>query len=99
MKTANLGLTGMEFATGIPGTIGGAIYMNAGAYKSDMGYIVSEVKLLTPSLQIITLYNKDLNFKYRSSFLQKNKDSSFVLTFILLKSILNLSKEWFGKEG
>ncbi len=85
MKTANLGLTGMEFATGIPGTIGGAIYMNAGAYKSDMGYIVSEVKLLTPSLQIITLYNKDLNFKYRSSFLQKNKDYICLEATIILK--------------
>lgn len=73
MKTAKLGLTGMEFATGIPGTIGGAIYMNAGAYKSDMGYIVSEVKALTPNLEIVTLYNQDLNFKYRSSFFQKNK--------------------------
>jgi UDP-N-acetylmuramate dehydrogenase len=44
MKTAKLGLTGMEFATGIPGTVGGAVYMNAGAYKSDMGYIVKRSK-------------------------------------------------------
>ena len=72
MKTAKEGLTGMEFATGIPGTIGGAVYMNAGAYKSDMGYIVSEVTVLTPDLEVITMYNKELNFKYRSSFLQKN---------------------------
>ena len=39
------GLTGLEFAAGIPGSIGGAIYMNAGAYKSDMGYNVSRVKV------------------------------------------------------
>ena len=64
MKTAKLGLTGMEFATGIPGTVGGAVYMNAGAYKSDMGYIVKEVKVLNPDLEIITMYNKDLNYKY-----------------------------------
>lgn len=72
MKTAKAGLTGMEFATGIPGTVGGAVFMNAGAYKSDMGYIVSEVIVLTPELKVKTMYNKELNFKYRSSFLQKN---------------------------
>lgn len=71
-KVSKEGLTGMEFATGIPGTIGGAVYMNAGAYKSDMGYIVSEIEVLTPELEVITMYNSDLNFKYRSSFLQQN---------------------------
>lgn len=66
------GLTGLEFASGIPGTVGGAVFMNAGAYKSDMGYIVSEVKVLSPDLKVITLYNKDLNYKYRDSFLRHN---------------------------
>jgi len=86
MKVAKLGLTGLEFAAGIPGTVGGAIYMNAGAYKSDMGYIVSEIKVLTPSLKIKTLYNKDLDYHYRSSFLQKNKD------YICLEAKLVLKK-------
>lgn len=71
-KVQKEGLTGLEFASGIPGSIGGAIFMNAGAYKSDMGYIVSEIKVLTPELKVKTLYNKDLNYKYRSSFLQHN---------------------------
>lgn len=84
-KTANLGLTGLEFATGIPGTIGGAIYMNAGAYKSDMGYVVSEVQLLTPELEIKTLYNDDLDFHYRSSFLQKNPEYICLEATIVLK--------------
>ncbi|HOO68074.1 MAG TPA: UDP-N-acetylmuramate dehydrogenase [Bacilli bacterium] len=84
-KTAKMGLTGMEFATGIPGTIGGAVYMNAGAYKSDMGYIVSEVKVLNPNMEIITMYNKDLNYKYRSSFFQKNKDYIILEATIVLK--------------
>lgn len=72
LKLARLGLAGLEFASGIPGTIGGAVFMNAGAYKSDMGYIVSEIKVLTPDFEIKTLYNKDLNFHYRCSFLQLN---------------------------
>lgn len=84
-KTAKLGLTGMEFATGIPGTIGGAVFMNAGAYKSDMGYIVSEIKVLTPELEVITMYNKDLKFKYRSSFLQQNRGYICLEATIVLK--------------
>jgi len=85
MKTARLGLTGLEFATGIPGTVGGAIYMNAGAYKSDMGYIVSEIKALSPELEIVTIYNKDLQFKYRTSFLQKNPGYICLEATIVLK--------------
>lgn len=68
------GLAGLEFAAGIPGTVGGAVYMNAGAYKSDMGYIVKNIRVLTPQLKIITLTNKELDFHYRSSFLQKNSE-------------------------
>ena len=64
------GLAGLEFASGIPGTVGGAIYMNAGAYKSDMGYIVENVRVLTPKLEVITLTNRELRFHYRTSFLQ-----------------------------
>ena len=74
MKTARLGLTGLEFAAGIPATIGGAIFMNAGAYKSDMGYVVHSVTVLTPELEVKTLSNKEMDFHYRSSFLQKNPD-------------------------
>ena len=74
LRVSRLGLTGLEFATGIPGTVGGAVYMNAGAYKSDMGYIVTSVKVLTPDYEIKTMYNKELDFHYRTSFLQKNKD-------------------------
>ena len=70
--TAKKGLTGLEFASGIPGSVGGAVYMNAGAYKSDMGYVVESVKVLTPELNIINLVNKEMNFHYRSSFLQSH---------------------------
>lgn len=84
-KASRLGLTGLEFATGIPGTLGGAVYMNAGAYKSDMGYIVSEIRVLTPDLKIMTLYNKDLNFHYRTSFLKENKGYICLEAKLILK--------------
>ena len=86
LRVSRLGFTGMEFATGIPGTVGGAVYMNAGAYKTDMGYIVTSVKVLTPNLEIKTMYNKDLDFHYRTSFFQKNKD------YICLEATISLIK-------
>ena len=86
LLTAKKGLAGLEFASGIPGTVGGAVFMNAGAYKSDMGYVVQEVKVLTPDYKIITLENKELNFNYRSSFLQKHPE------YICLEVIIKLKK-------
>ena len=86
MKVSKEGYTGLEFATGIPGTIGGAIYMNAGAYGTDMGYIVRSVKVLTPALNVITIYNRELNFHYRTSFLKEHPN------FICLEANIILSK-------
>ena len=86
MMAAKRGLTGLEFASGIPGTVGGAVFMNAGAYKSDMGYIVENVRVLTPDLRIIRLENKEMNFHYRSSFLQKHRN------YICLEVVLKLNK-------
>ena len=83
---ARKGLAGLEFAYGIAGTVGGAVFMNAGAYKSDMGYIVQQVKVLTPEFRIITLENKEMDFHYRSSYLQKNPG------YICLEVILKLAK-------
>ncbi len=81
---AKRSLSGLEFASGIPGTIGGAVYMNAGAYKSDMGYIVSKVKVLTNDYKVISMVNRECHFHYRSSFFQKHKD------YIILEATLNL---------
>ncbi len=93
-KVINLGLAGLEFACGIPGSIGGAVFMNAGAYKSDMGYIVSDIKVLTPSLEIKTLYNKDLNFHYRTSFLKEHPEFICLeATIILRHGDIKLLKE------
>ncbi len=85
-QTIRKGLSGLEFATGIPGTVGGAVYMNAGAYKSDMGYVVKEVKVLTKDLKVITMVNQEMDFHYRSSFLQKHKD------YICLEATFKLKK-------
>lgn len=86
LRVSRLGFTGMEFATGIPGTVGGAVYMNAGAYKTDMGYILTSIKVLTPDYEIKTMKNKELDFHYRSSFLQNNKD------YICLEATISLIK-------
>lgn len=86
MMACKKGLTGLEFASGIPGTVGGAVFMNAGAYKSDMGYIVESVKVLTPDMRIIKLENKEMNFHYRFSFLQTHRD------YICLEVVLKLAK-------
>ncbi len=80
------GLAGLEFASGIPGTIGGCIYMNAGAYNSDQGYVVSRVKVLTPKMTVITMVNRELDFHYRTSFFKKHKD------YIVLEATYNLKK-------
>lgn len=72
LKVSRMGLTGLEFATGIPGSVGGAVYMNAGAYNSDMGYVVKKIKVLTPNLEVKEMTNRELDFHYRTSFLQKN---------------------------
>ena len=86
LLAAKKGLTGLEFAAGIPGSIGGSVFMNAGAYKSDMGYVVERVKVLTPDLKIINLENKEMDFHYRSSFLQKHPD------YICLEVLFKLQK-------
>ncbi len=86
LLAAKKGYTGLEFAAGIPGSVGGAVFMNAGAYKSDMGYIVESVKVLTSDLKIIHLENREMDFHYRSSYLQKRPD------YICLEAILKLQK-------
>ncbi|MDD4411483.1 MAG: UDP-N-acetylmuramate dehydrogenase [Bacilli bacterium] len=97
-KLSKMGLSGLEFATGIPGSVGGAVFMNAGAYKSDMGYITSSIKVITKDLEIKKIYNKDLNFHYRDSLLQHNLDyicieANLVLKHALTKDILALIED------
>lgn len=82
----NKELTGYEFAAGIPGTIGGAIYMNAGAYGSEMKDIVIETRYLDLETgKIKTIQNSEHNFEYRKSIFQK-------LNCIILETTLKLTK-------
>lgn len=86
LRMSRAGFTGLEFATGIPGTVGGAVFMNAGAYNSDMSFIVDTVKVLNPNLEEEVLTKKELKFQYRTSFLQKNPE------YICLEATLYLKQ-------
>ncbi len=79
------GLSGLEFASGIPGTIGGAIFMNAGAYLSDMQAIVTKVKVLRNEV-VEWIEPSELKFSYRYSILKK-------VDWIVLAVRLKLSKK------
>ncbi len=64
-------LTGFEFATGIPGTLGGAVVMNAGAYGGEMKDVLSEVTVLTKEGELLTLKVDELELGYRTSIIAK----------------------------
>ncbi len=85
MDALNNSLSGLEFAAGIPGNIGGAIFMNAGAYKSDMSELVETVTFLDENLELKTLKNEELDFSYRKSIFQKNN-------YIIISTVLKLNK-------
>lgn len=76
-------LGGMEFASGIPGTIGGAIVMNAGAYDGEMKMVVDEVRVLTQDGEPFTLSNEELEFGYRTSRVKKEKLIVLSVTLLL----------------
>lgn len=82
---ASFGLTGMEFASGIPGTIGGAVVMNAGAYGGEMSRIIKEVTVLTPEGTKKKLSTAELKFGYRSSCIAENH-------YIVMSAVLELEK-------
>lgn len=80
------GYSGLEFACGIPATVGGAVYMNAGAYLSDVSKVLVKVEFLDENLELKTLENKDLSFSYRHSIFM-NKD------WVILKAYFKLKKD------
>ena len=79
------GLTGLEFASGIPGTIGGAVVMNAGAYGGEMKNVLKEVTVLTKEGEVLVIPAKALELGYRTSVIPK-------IGWIVLGAVLQLKK-------
>ena len=88
-RTANAalqeGLTGFEFAAGIPGTIGGAMVMNAGAYGGEMKDITESVTVLTPEGELLTLKREELEMGYRTSLIARKG-------YLVLEAVLKLTR-------
>ena len=78
----NNGLSGLEFAWGIPGTVGGAVFMNAGAYDGEMKNVVHSVSHMTPDGGIGRCEKDDLQMGYRTSVYRSNK---CIITGVTLK--------------
>lgn len=76
-------LTGFEFAAGIPGSVGGAVFMNAGAYWGEIAHVLVSAQILTRDGQVKTLEAKDLKFGYRQSSLQTSGDIVISAKFAL----------------
>ncbi|GEL28570.1 UDP-N-acetylmuramate dehydrogenase [Lentilactobacillus kefiri] len=76
-------LTGVEFAAGIPGSVGGAVYMNAGAYGGEIENVVVGAEVLTPDNHIIHLDHEQLDFGYRHCSVQENHQIVISATFSL----------------
>lgn len=86
-ESINKGLTGLEFAAGIPGTIGGSIYGNAGAYNACILDYVSSVTVLDENLEVKTIEHENITYSYRTSMFKETK-----------KYII-LGAKFFLKEG
>ncbi|WP_338232546.1 UDP-N-acetylmuramate dehydrogenase [Companilactobacillus muriivasis] len=77
------GLTGIEFAAGIPGSVGGAVFMNAGAYGGEITDVFESAEVLMPDGRITTLTHEDMQFGYRHSIVQENGGIVISATFAL----------------
>jgi len=76
------GLTGLEFASGIPGTVGGGVVMNAGAYGGEMSQVVSRVTVLSKEGEFLELDNETMEFGYRFSTI---KNQPFIVTEVVFE--------------
>lgn len=83
-KAAGESLAGFEFASGIPGTIGGAAVMNAGAYGGEMKDVLEQVTVLTKEGELLTILREELNMGYRTSKVAKNQ-------YIVLEVVIHLA--------
>lgn len=73
VEAGKQGLTGLEFAGGIPGSVGGAVYMNAGAHGSDLSRILTSAEILFNDGETKIVSKEEMQFSYRTSLLQKRK--------------------------
>ena len=100
---ANLGLSGLEFAHGIPGTIGGGIYMNAGAYGGEISQVCDRVKVMDRQGNTRWLSRAEMEFSYRHSVLETSDDiviaAEFTLTPAEPEAIKARMKELIGKRS
>lgn len=83
-KAAGESLAGFEFASGIPGTIGGAAVMNAGAYGGEMKDVLEQVTVLTKEGELVTIPREELDMGYRTSKVAKNQ-------YIVLEVVIHLA--------
>ena len=99
---ANLGLSGLEFAHGIPGTVGGGVYMNAGAYGGEICQVCSQVAVMDIAGEIRMLSSEEMAFSYRHSRLEETGDivlyADFALTPAEPASIREKMQELMGKR-
>jgi len=84
LEVAKMGLTGLEFLSGIPGTIGGAVFMNAGAYKKQMSDVLTKVQIINSENELLWLNVEELELGYRSSIFQKHPD------WVIVEAVLRL---------
>ena len=100
---ANLGLSGLEFAHGIPGTVGGGVYMNAGAYGGEICQVCTRVEVMDRNGNIRILSGEEMQFSYRHSILEETGDivicADFVLTKAEPETIKARMKELIGKRS
>ena len=102
-KAQTMGLTGLEFACGIPGTVGGAVYMNAGAYGGELKDVLESVTFLDSDLQLRTLPAADLKMGYRTSLFEENPDWCILSATVVLRhgdgaAVLARMQELLGRR-
>jgi UDP-N-acetylmuramate dehydrogenase len=86
-------LTGLEFASGIPGTLGGAVAMNAGAYGGEIKDVIEKVIVLDENQKVLSFTNSEMNFGYRKSIVQNTKMIVLEVYMTLEKGNYQESKE------
>ncbi|GIM28224.1 UDP-N-acetylenolpyruvoylglucosamine reductase [Clostridium polyendosporum] len=86
-------LTGFEFACGIPGSVGGAVFMNAGAYDGEISFVIKEAEVIDDKNNIITLSKEEMELGYRTSAIMSKGYVVLSATFVLKKGEYNLIKQ------